>query len=110
MDQAVEDQNFYFDKNGDNFCLKETHSYYIQVQGQLAITGLTWCDFCVFVSESNEICVHRIQFDLNFWTDKLLPKLKQFYINYGLKFIADRATDEDNCPMLCEGSINADGH
>lgn len=110
LDQAVEDQNFYIDKIGDNFCLKETHSYYIQVQGQLAITGLTWCDFCVFFSESNEICVHRIQFDLNFWTDKLLPKLKQFYINYGLKFIADRATDEDNCPMLSEGSINADGH
>ena len=66
--------------------------------------------FLCFFSESNEICVHRIPFDLNFWTDKLLPKLKQFYINYGLKFIADRATDEDNCPMLSEGSINADGH
>lgn len=25
--------------------LKETHKYYWQVQGQLAVTGLQWCDF-----------------------------------------------------------------
>jgi len=25
--------------------LKETHNYYWHVQGQLAVTGLQWCDF-----------------------------------------------------------------
>ena len=88
LEQAVANKDFYITKTADKFCLKETHAYYIQVQGQLAITGLTWCDFCVFLSESNEMCVHRINFDRNFWTDKLQPKLKQFYLNHGLKFIA----------------------
>ena len=87
LEQAVADKDFYITKTADKFCLKETRAYYVQVQGQLAITGLTWCDFCVFLSESNEMCVHRINFDGNFWTDKLQPKLKQFYLNHGLKFI-----------------------
>ena len=28
--------------------LKKTHEYYFQVMGQMAITGLKWCDFMVF--------------------------------------------------------------
>ncbi|KAL1276263.1 hypothetical protein QQF64_035886 [Cirrhinus molitorella] len=26
-------------------CLKKSHKYYYQVQGQLALSGLQWCDF-----------------------------------------------------------------
>ena len=90
LEQAVADKDKNIIKTADKFCLKETHAYYVQVQGQLTITGLTWCDFCVFLSESNEMCVHRINFDANYSTDKLQPKLKQFYLNHGLKlkFIA----------------------
>ena len=45
LEQAVADKDFYITKTAEKFCLKETHAYYVQVQGQLAITGLTWCDF-----------------------------------------------------------------
>ncbi|KAJ8016002.1 hypothetical protein DPEC_G00002600 [Dallia pectoralis] len=31
--------------------LKQTHSYYWQVQGQLLLTGMEWCDFVVFAEE-----------------------------------------------------------
>ncbi|XP_034007127.1 uncharacterized protein LOC117499009 [Trematomus bernacchii] len=31
--------------------LKQSHSYYWQVQGQLLLTGMEWCDFVVFAEE-----------------------------------------------------------
>ena len=35
---------------GEKFYLKKEHTcgYYAQVQGQLALTGLKWCDFCIY--------------------------------------------------------------
>ena len=59
--------------------LKETHPYFAQVQGQMAIGERPWCDFVVFTLKG--ISVQRIPFNPNFWTDKLLPKLTSFYDN-----------------------------
>ncbi|XP_050390951.1 uncharacterized protein LOC126810050 [Patella vulgata] len=36
---------------GDTIKLKVDSEYYCQVQGQLALTGINWCDFCVFLSD-----------------------------------------------------------
>ncbi|XP_050409493.1 uncharacterized protein LOC126824334, partial [Patella vulgata] len=57
LEQAATDTTFYLEKNGDSYKLKRKHpnGYFCQVQGQLALTGLKWCDFCVYLSESNEI-------------------------------------------------------
>uniref|UniRef100_A0A671VQF8 YqaJ viral recombinase domain-containing protein n=1 Tax=Sparus aurata TaxID=8175 RepID=A0A671VQF8_SPAAU len=41
--------------------LKPGHSYYWQVQGQLLITGMQWCDFVVFAEE--DVLVQRIYKD-----------------------------------------------
>ena len=68
-DQAAEDPAFYIEKIGANFYLKKSHSYFAQVH------GLPWCDFCVYLSDSNEMCVDRIHFDPDYWENKLLPKL-----------------------------------
>ncbi|XP_030271599.1 uncharacterized protein LOC115580976 [Sparus aurata] len=39
--------------------LRESHAYYWQVQGQLLITGLEWCDFVVFAQEDMLVqCIH----------------------------------------------------
>ena len=35
---------------GDAIHLKRNHNYYFQVQGQLAISGLKWCDFFVWTN------------------------------------------------------------
>lgn len=59
--------------------LKRTHPYYAQIQGQLAITERKWCDFVIFTTKG--ICVERIEYDAEFWEDKLLPKLINFYDN-----------------------------
>jgi len=37
------------------FFFNKSHFYYAQVQGQLALTGFPWCDFCVYLSDSNEL-------------------------------------------------------
>ena len=59
--------------------LKESHPYYAQVQGQMAIGGRPWCDFVVFTSKG--LSIQRIKYDKNFWDEKLLPKLISFYDN-----------------------------
>uniref|UniRef100_A0A1A8DH79 YqaJ viral recombinase domain-containing protein n=1 Tax=Nothobranchius kadleci TaxID=1051664 RepID=A0A1A8DH79_NOTKA len=41
--------------------LKESHSYYSQVQGQLLITGMEWCDFVVCAND--DMFVQRIYRD-----------------------------------------------
>ena len=59
--------------------LKRTHNYYCQVQGQMAITGRTWCDFVVYTEKG--LHCERINYDKIFWTEDLLPRLISFYDN-----------------------------
>ena len=59
--------------------LKKNHSYYAQVQGQMAVGQRPWCDFVVYTTK--QISVQRIGFDESFWKDALLPKLSAFYDN-----------------------------
>ena len=89
LEQAAADPTFYLEKNGSSFHLKKEHTagYFAQVQGQLAITGLSWCDFCVYLSDSDEMCVDRIYYDNNYWSNKLLPKLSKFFLNYALEYL-----------------------
>ena len=56
-----------------------------------------WCDFCVYLSDTNEMCVDRIYFDSDNWENKLLPKLKNFFFNYALLFIAGQAKRVESC-------------
>ena len=41
--------------------VNENHAYYWQVQGQLLITGLDWCDFVVFAED--DMMIQRIYRD-----------------------------------------------
>ena len=62
-----------------NLQLKRTHPYYSQVQGQMAITERSWCDFIIYTEKN--ISIERIPFDEAFWLTQLLPKLIDFYDN-----------------------------
>ena len=57
--------------------LRENHSYFAQVQGQMAIGGRKWCDFVLFTTKG--ISVERIAFNEDYWEKTLLPKLTDFY-------------------------------
>ena len=61
--------------------LKKTHAYYYQVQGQMAITGLRWCDFAVWVGHG-DLHVERIYFDPEMWEVEMLPKLLTAHQQY----------------------------
>lgn len=62
--------------------LDQSHKYYAQVQGEMAATGLTWCDFVVWTAcKSNNIFIQRIQFDSEF-VSKMLPCLQNFYAKF----------------------------
>ena len=110
LDQASSDPDFYIEKVGADFFLKKTHFYYAQVQGQLALTGLPWCDFCVYLSDSNEMCVDRIHFNSDYWENELLPKLKNFFFNYALSFIVGKAKRAQSCSRTNEELVLVGNH
>ena len=107
LDQAAADPNFYLEKVGGKFYLKKEHTcgYYAQVQGQLVLTGLKWCDFCIYLSDSNEMYVDRIHFDTYYWENKLFPKLSQFYLRHALQFLVGRARPVNSCSQSTEDVI-----
>ena len=62
--------------NGE-LCLRRTHPYFAQVQGQMAVGKRPWCDFVIYTTRG--VSVQRIPFDQDYWDNKLLPKLTTFY-------------------------------
>ena len=56
---------FYSTLNNGQVTLKKKHNYHYQVQGQLAITELPWCDFIIWTPQG--MSVQRIECDENFW-------------------------------------------
>ena len=78
--------------NSNNFCLVEqenslyldhSHAYFYQVQTQLFVCDVEYCDFCMctFASDQDESTLHieRIYKDETFW-DECLAKAKQFFM------------------------------
>ena len=62
------------------FNIKQNHAYYVQVQGQLAITGRKWCDLYVYTVNGPLEC--RIEFQEQNYHEILLPNLKFFFNEY----------------------------
>lgn len=60
------------------------HTYYDQVQMQLALTTQTWCDFVLYTAKG--MVIDRVQFDEKHW-DSLRTKVKRFYFDYLLNEI-----------------------
>ena len=60
--------------------VKRNHNYYYQVQGELAIMGVPWCDFVVWTKAG--IFIERITLDNHLWSNIMLPKLTQFYVDH----------------------------
>ena len=56
------------DSSGKQYLkLKPTHIYYSQIQGQMAITERSWCDFIIYTEKG--VSVQRIPFDAEFWNN-----------------------------------------
>ena len=59
-----------------NIQLKENHSYYAQIQGQMALGEHPLCDSVVYTHKY--ISIQRIAFNQSYWEDSL-TKLVSFY-------------------------------
>ena len=59
--------------------LDKNSLYYYQVQGQLAVTGLSYCD--LFIYTNNEHHLERIYIDYQFW-DSVFPYLEYFWLTH----------------------------
>ena len=81
MTEATENlHNFCLHKVSDTqIALRKNHNYYYQVQGAMAVTRRSWCDFVVWTPRG--IHIERIRADPDFWSQKMLPKLERFYMN-----------------------------
>ena len=77
--EACNKSRFHSKASDGKLILKESHIYYAQVQGQMALGERPWCDFVVYTMKG--ISVQRIPFDPAYWRNKLLPKLNSFYNN-----------------------------
>ena len=54
-----------------------SHNYNCQVQGQMGVVSRPWCDFVLYTRKG--LTVEGINFDSEFWNDKLVRKLEEFY-------------------------------
>ena len=59
--------------------LKKSHSYYDQVQMQLALTTQSWCDFIFYTNKG--MVIDRVRYNENHWV-ALQEKLLKFYFNF----------------------------
>ncbi|XP_065901931.1 uncharacterized protein [Dysidea avara] len=71
--------SFCLEKSNGRLQLKRKHQYYYQVQTQLFVTQLFWCDFVVW-SPTEGILVERIDFD-ELFTANMVSKARSFYFD-----------------------------
>lgn len=77
---------FFEISGGETLKLKENHSYFYQIQGQLRIARKEFCYFVVFTH--SDLHVEKIYYDPAFF-ERMLPLLRQFYESHYLQFIVD---------------------
>ena len=70
-----------------SYKLKKIHNYYVQVMGQMGLTGSKWCDF--FVWTANDYHLERIYFDDRLFGD-YKRKLDTFYFQYLLPALSEK--------------------
>lgn len=73
-------------KDNDTYRINKNHSYYNQVQMQLALTCQTWCDFVLYTSKG--MIIDRVNFDAQYW-ETLQTKILDFYFKFMLPEILD---------------------
>ena len=71
----------YLKETDGEFELKKNHNYFFQVQMQLAVTGLEWCDFFVWLE--NDSHLETIHFDAVSW-QSTKDKLDMFFYEHYL--------------------------
>ena len=66
---------FLYSETSCKILVNKSHTYYDQIQLQLALTTQSWCDFPFYTSKG--LIIHRVQFDEAHW-HKLQTKILNF--------------------------------
>lgn len=82
MKESYKDAQFLKRNKNRTYSLRKNHTYLLQIMGQMAISGLTWGDFCVWTP--NDMHIERIYFDSELWST-VFEKLSVFYFDHMLK-------------------------
>ena len=70
-----------FDEVTEKIHINKSHTYYDQIQMQLALTTQTWCDFVFYTSKG--LVKDRVFHDEEHW-GKLQKSILDFYFHYML--------------------------
>ena len=82
VQEATSDSKFFANMGDDGtVALKRTDKYFYQVQGQMALSGILWCDFVIFTFKNHTI--ERIRFDSLFW-ESMQSRLTNFFFQHVL--------------------------
>ena len=85
----IEKRNFFLD---DNKVLKDSHHYYEQVQGQMALAGVAKCYFVTYTEK--ELHYQEVEFDEWRWENSK-SQLKEFFYNIVFPAIASNRIAEE---------------
>jgi hypothetical protein len=84
---ALGDRNFCLD---ENFELKRKHRYFFQIQHQMYVCDVQYCDFVVWTESA--VSISRVTRDDSL-LERLLPKMQSFFLQYILPEIITRRND-----------------
>ena len=76
VQEAAAGHNFFASVVDGAVIVKRSNKYYHQVQGQMALAGVLWCDFMIYTFKNHTI--KRIRFDSDFW-DSMQTRLTKFF-------------------------------
>lgn len=89
VEAACSDPSFFATITNGKVTLKQDHKHYYQIQGQMALSRVHWCDFVIYTHQN--FTVERIKFNEDFW-DNIQLKLTEFFF----KFILPKACTHNN--------------
>lgn len=93
VEEATGDPHFCAEMCDGRVTLKHNHKHFYQVQGQMALAKVQWCDFMIYTFKNHT--VERISFDCEFW-DTAQAKLTEFYFNFILPKAGDCVDSTDD--------------
>ncbi|XP_054709726.1 uncharacterized protein LOC129219376 [Uloborus diversus] len=91
LEELAENPDFCLSFIEDKWTLKKKHKYYLQVQGQLAISNLNECVFALFYKQPNYVHMEHILFDHELWKTTS-TKLNKFYFDYYMHYVESKCS------------------
>ena len=108
VESACSDKGFCCDYLDGNIKLKISHAYFFQVQGQMAIAGLDWCDFVIWLGPGKLAC-QSIEFMPTFRHQSMLPRLVKFYDIHATPFLETMSLLSGDVCIKLESLADMDG-